>query len=222
MAKITNNMIAVLLVAAIALSGFSLMAVSNWRGVSITGGASTGTGTANVTIGSSTDIVLLRSVVDFDSGSLGGATRYLTTNSDNYDTFDDGGEGNGTTGTTVVYGTCVGTEATCAFPVVVQNAGNINVSVNITASAVATSWIGTGAAATFKGKNNESSACGQNFGAIGEGSWTTLGTSETLVCNNLSFSDAGSDEIRIHFNLTVPTDATGYKTVTLTVGSIAA
>ncbi|MCX6818165.1 MAG: hypothetical protein NTU57_04900 [Candidatus Aenigmarchaeota archaeon] len=223
MAKITNNMIAVLLVIAIVVSGFSFLTISNIGKVKIktTGGASTGTGTANVTIGQSTDIILIRSVTNFGTGALGGAIRTLTTQQDNWDTFRDGTEGNGTSGGDV-WGTCDGTDTYCAFPFVVQNAGNVNVSINMSAAQAATDWIGTGGLAYFKGKNNETAACGIDFGALGEGSWTTLATSETVVCNSLDFSNSGSDEIRIHFNITVPSDATGSKGVMITVGAVAA
>ena len=223
MAKITNNMIAVLLVIAIVVSGFSFLTISNIGKVKIktTGGASTGTGTANVTIGSSTDIILLRSVTNFGSGALGGAIRVLTTQQDNWDTFRDGTEGNGTAAGEV-WGTCDGSDSLCAFPFVVQNAGNVNVSINLSAAQAATDWIGTGGLANFKGKNNETAACGINFGAIGEGSWTALTTAETVVCNSLDFSNSGSDEIRVHFNITAPSDAIGSKGVMITVGAVAA
>ena len=224
MAKITNNMIAVLLVIAIVVSGFSFLTISNIGKVRITttGGASTGTGTANVTIGQSTDIILIRSVTNFGTGSLGGASRTLTTQQDNWDSFRDGTEGNGTAAGSEVWGACDGSDSLCAFPFVVQNAGNVNVSINMSAAEAATTWIGTGGTAEFKGKNNETAACGIDFGALGEGSWTALTTAETLVCNSLDFSNSASDEIRMHFRLVVPSDATGSKGVMITVGAVAA
>ncbi len=60
--------------------------------------------------------------------------RTIATTTVNYGTFDDGSEGNGTDQTG-----CSNTEATCAYPLVVRNIGNVNVSLNITASKTAAS-----------------------------------------------------------------------------------
>lgn len=227
MTQVSNNLIAGLIVVAIVISGFGFLTSVNLGNISFTGGATTGTGSANVTIGSSTDIELLRNAADFGSGALAGADRALTTQQDNYQTgsandFDDGTEGNGT-----VYGSCDDTETNCAYPFVVRNSGNVNISLNISAVSEATSWIGTNAQAYVKGASNESgNACGLNFTnnavGFGEGPWISLNATEGVICSHMKFSDSGADEVRVHFSLTVPSDASGSKSVLVTLGALAA
>ena len=220
MVETSNNFIAGLLVVAIVISLYSFLTIANFGGIRVTGGASTGTGSANVTISSSTDIILLRSKADFDSGYTSGAALTLTTQQQNTNTFDSGSEGNGTN-----YSGCDGTEAACAFPFVVKNEGNINVSINISSASEAATWVGAGASSYFKGKSNQSGSCGLNFtggGGFGDASaWQSLNITQRVVCSNLSSADT-IDEIRVHFNLTIPTTATtGAHGVVVTVGALA-
>ena len=101
---VSNNLIAGLLVVAIVISGYSVLAIANFAGpITLTGGLTSQQGYANLTISGQVDIKILRgrNVTDFGSGTLGGAWRVIDTQADNYQ-FDDGSEGNGT-----VYGTCV-------------------------------------------------------------------------------------------------------------------
>ena len=218
MANVSNSLIAALLIMTIVISTFGLLFIGNFGGISITGQA-TGTGAANVTITGAVAIELLKNFTHFNTSALDGAARIISTQADNYGTFEDGSEGNGTN-----VGTCVGTEATCAFPFVVRNIGNVNASINISAASQASTWIGAGAAAQVKGKNNETNACGASFSGLagfGEGSWANLNTTETVLCTDLDFRDSpNQDELRMHFQLTLPSDAVGGKQVVVTVGAI--
>jgi len=225
MVNVSNNLIATLLIAAIVISGFGLVTIANIGRISVTGGA-TGTGAANVTITGAVAIELLKNFTHFNTSTLDGAGRIISTQGDNYGTFEDGGEGNGTSGGDV-YGSCVGTEATCAFPFVVRNIGNVNASINVSSTNEASTWIGAGAATQVRGKNNETNACGASFSGLagfGEGSWANLNstaTGETVVCSDLDFRDSpNQDEIRIHFQLTLPGDAVGAKQDVITIGAI--
>jgi hypothetical protein len=224
MTQVSNNLIAGLLVVAIVISGFGLLTVANMgRQVAITGGATTGVGAANVSITGAVSIELIpgRTAIDFDAGTLDGVARTIATTTVNYGTFDDGSEGNGTDQTG-----CSNTEATCAYPLVVRNIGNVNVSLNITASKTAASFIGgaSGQLQEFLGKENESATCGKDWtggGGFGEGTYTTLTTSETVVCTSMDFIPA-ANEIRLHLRLTIPADAVGTKAETITLGAITA
>ncbi len=218
----SNKLIISLLILSLALSALGLITTINMRGITLTGGATSGAGSANVSITGAVGIELVRNYTDFDSGALDAQLRRIGTQDDNYGTFDSGSEGNGSN-----YAGCDGTEANCAFPFVVRNTGNVNASINISASAEASTWIGgNGAAAYFKGKNNESAACGMNFtgmAGFGEGSWTYLNATgtERAVCTSMDFRDTpDQDEIRIHLNLTIPSDAQVRSTGTvITIGA---
>jgi len=222
MVKMSNNLIAALLVVAIAISGFGLMTVITLtRGPQVTGQA-TGTGSANVTITGTVAIEMIRNISNFDSGALDGARRILTTQQDNYGTFDDGTEGNNSN-----YGTCDDQEANCTYPFVIRNTGNVNASINVSSASEATTWIGGNSPAAYvKGSNNETAACGLNFtqaGNLGESLWGDLNVSERVICNQMDYRDTpNQDEIRLHFNLSIPDDAIGTKGVVVTIGAIQA
>jgi hypothetical protein len=220
MAEISNNLLAGLLVVAIVISASSVFLISSIVvPIRITGRALE-YGTANVTITGMVAIEMQRNVTDFDSSVLGGADREIHTQAiDNYGSFDDGSEGNGTD-----YGGCVNSEATCAWPFIVYNIGNQNVSINVSAASNASVWIGGNpdfAAAYYKGKNNESNACGINITGFSETGWYVLNETEFEVCNELEFDD-NLDSLRIHFNLTIPSDTNPEaKGVIVTLGAIA-
>ncbi len=224
MAEISNNLIASLLVIAILVSGVGVFTLANLR-ITVTGRAPLEYGTANVSITGAVAIDMVRNVTDFGDSILAGAGRILDTQSQNncggLCAFDDGSEANGTN----VAG-CDGTEALCAFPFVVENEGNVNVSLNISADTEASSWIHSGAGAYFKGKSGnvsgQTGSCSADYGSgYGEGSWTALNVSETVVCSDLDYRDTPEiDKLRIHFRLSIPSDAVGPKGEIINIGAI--
>lgn len=220
MAEISNNLIAGLLIVAIVISGLGMLAFVNIPPITLTG-AATETGYANLSISGLVSITMVRNASDFGNGTLAGADQLIHTQQDNAPTtFDDGSEGNDTH-----YGSCASPsdEDNCVYPFVVENSGNVNVSINLSADNEASTWIKSGAAAQFKGKNNVSDACGASFGpGFGEGSWTDLNTTETVACSDLRFEESPTryDQIRIHFRLGVPSDTTGSRTSTITIGAV--
>lgn len=228
MAEISNNLIASLLIIAIIVSVFGVINLSRMEPATITGKALE-YGTANVSITGAVAIEMLRNVTDFGTSTLQGLYRNISSQTDNSFTnnlaFNNGSEGNGTD-----YGSGAG----FAYPFVVENIGNTNVSINISAAAEASSWIG-GAndhAAFYKGANNWSNAtagsCGINFtdtsGGFGQDStWRDLNTTESEVCASLSFKDDTSiheDTLRIHFEIHIPSDAVGTKGTVITIGAL--
>jgi hypothetical protein len=229
MGKMPNNLILALLLVTIVMLAFDALTLLNaGKILRITGAASTAAGGANVTISGSVALELVpgRNETNFGSGSLDGGIRVLTTRQDNYGTFTDGTEGNGTSGGDVK-GTCVGTTVSCAFPLVVRNVGNVNCSINITASKSAATFIGGASPAqAYMGKENETAACGKNmtgFGGYGESAgWVALPSgSESKFCDSFDFTPA-KNEVRIHLNITVPADAAGTKSNLITLGATAA
>jgi hypothetical protein len=228
MGKMPDNLILALLLVTIVMLAFDALTLLNaGKILRITGAASTAAGGANVSISGAVALELIpgRNQTDFGVGSLDGSIRVLTTRQDNYGTFEDGTEGNGTSGGDV-YGTCVGTTATCAFPLVVRNVGNVNCSINITASKSAATFIGgVSPAQAFLAKENISASCGRNMtggAGYGERAWVALPSgSETRFCDHFD-STPNKNEIRIHLNLTIPADAAGTKSNLITLGATAA
>jgi hypothetical protein len=220
MVEVSNNLIASLLIVAIVISGLSVFVISTVIRVPITGFAGQGQGTANVSITGEISIVMLRNYTDFDGSALGGFDRIIDTQAVNYGTFDAGSEGNGTN-----QAGCDGTEANCAFPFVVENTGNTNISIDVNATSEASSWLWSDAGAYVMGKGNETYACNWS-GEFGESNWIDLNqTTEARVCGNLGSSNDNieGDSLRIHVRLLIPSDTIqgDYGTI-LTVGALSA
>ena len=217
MVEVSNNLLAGLLIVAIVISGSGLLIIGGMGPVTITG-RELAYGTANVTITGQVAIEMVRNVTNFGSSVLAGAQRIIHTQQDNSFSatldFNNGSEGNGTD-----YGT-----GSFAYPFVIRNIGNVNASINISAGSEATSWMGEGgAAAFFKGKNNESAACGADFGGeFGEGSWTALNVSDTEACSSMDFHEPTPNEMRVHFRLNIPSDVVGTKGEIIEIGAITA
>ncbi len=217
MKEISNNLLAALLIAAIVISGFGLLTLSSY----LTGGkfeltgAATGTGKVNLSITEAVEIVLLRNESLFGSGytnaAVDGLLTIATNQSGNKGTggatsFYNGSEGNGTE-----YGT-----GTHVYPFVAKVEGNDeSTCLRVLAASAAASFIG-GVAQTptfkFGGKNNETSSC---YGTLAT-AWTDVGTSYTTICDTTNHTDT-NDEVRIHWQLGIPTDAWGSKSNTITI-----
>ena len=203
MVETSNNLIAALLVVAIVISGMGMLSILGSDGGPLEGYVSGGVGTANVTVTGEVGIIMLRNTTNFGSDSLGAQARAITTDVDNA-VFDDGSEGNGTD-----YGTCSDAEASCAFPWVVENAGNQNLTIGINMTAEASSWISPGAGMYLKGQSNETEACNEFTGLYAkDAAWIPLNVSSTTnnVCTNLGYDDDEGDEVRIHFQILLPSD----------------
>lgn len=203
MAEISNNLLAVLLVLAILVSGFGLLNLMEIGRISVTGIA---VGLTNVSITGAPAIEMVRNATDFGSSDLGGAIRTIDSQQDNFGNFTDGTEGNNTN-----YGDCNDVTVNCSYPFVVNNTGNVDIEINISSTndPHEAGFLGhTSGLAWFKGKNNESGAC-TDYSGFGEGSWVALNNSpdDRQACGVLQFED-GQDELRIHFRLTLPSDIT--------------
>jgi hypothetical protein len=163
-------------------------------GFKITGFAATDTAVVNVTITGTVSINFTIDVVDFGGGTVNGGSpgAMLYTN-----------------------GTIVdGSWTPVSTPLVLENIGNVNASINLNSDKNADSFIG-GASPLFKIKVSDTAdntgAC-QNNGAT---TYTEIGTSNITICNPLQYANT-TDEIDINVQLYVPNDAIGAKTATLT------
>ena len=220
MKDISNNLLAALLIVAIAISGFGLFTLSSYLSGGQFGltGAVTGAGKVNMTITEAVEITLLRNESLFGSGYTnaggGGLLNIASNKSGNCGTggatcFYNGSEGNGTD-----YGTAGGTHV---YPFVARIGGNDeSTCLRVEATSGASGFIGgvtpSAPTFTFAGKNNESNSC---YGTLAS-AWTTVSTGYTTVCNTVNHTDA-NDEVRIHWDLGIPEDATGGKSDTITV-----
>jgi hypothetical protein len=213
MAQISNNVLAALLLLAIVISAFGLMSMVSVPLFQITGAASSGLGVTNLSITESFSIKMVRNISDFGTSTIpNGVTTWLASNQTNSNatqtvTFYNGSEGNGTD-----YG--LGTHI---YPFVIENDGNDNTTcVQITGTAAAT-FIGGSepAAPVFQAaaSNNMTGSCGGTMATA----WTTVSGAAATMCQQLH-SDYGIDQIRIHWRLGIPSDASpSVKSNTLTI-----
>ena len=89
---------------------------------------------------------------------------------------------------------------------VLENIGNVNCTLNVSAGKTAAQFLG-GTAPSYQWMFNISEG-GSCTGGIGKETFinTTLNTNTTSVCTSLRYEPT-MDEIRIYFNLTVPEDS---------------
>jgi hypothetical protein len=104
-----------------------------------------------------------------------------------------------------------------------ENVGNINASVNITSGKTAATYIGGNSPAyQMNVTNGEIGSC-TNGTALPSGlgaSLVTLDTTQLQICAPLRF-DAATDTVNLSIQLTIPNDASGVKTDTLTASATA-
>lgn len=179
----------------------ALLATLNTFGV-ITGNA-TDTAEANLTIQSSASITFSTSQINFGSGYVDATALYNGTLS------TEGELTNVTSFTNVTQG------------LVLENNGNVNVSVTLVSSKAASAFIGgvLGGGPSFQWKAKNNSEDDEGGSCIGEiqniGSYTEAVTSPVTICNNLRYEDT-NDTIEIDLKLVVPKDAIGTKGTVIT------
>ncbi|MCX8158968.1 MAG: hypothetical protein N3D20_01605 [Candidatus Pacearchaeota archaeon] len=161
-------------------------------------------GSTNLTVESFAMINFTDSSVNWGSGkvNIGKTKAYLDTRSG---TVTDGNWTAETTG------------------LMLENLGNVNVTLNLSAGKTAAQFIGgTNPAYKWWIRDNETGSCINVTGpSNGFGGWADPSTTSITICNPLRFLIA-SNEIRIDFNVTVPEDATkGARSDTITAIGIA-
>lgn len=160
-------------------------------GMKVTGYATSNneTGVVNVTITSSAALSFTTAFLDFGNGAVSGGQPGATINSES-----------SVTG---------GTWSPVSGQLVLENVGNVNVSLTLSTNKSVASFIG-GTSPTFKAKvsDKEAGACtGGNFTGYHD-----INQTLQVACSNFAYDDS-LDTINIDFELYIPSDAVGAKTV---------
>ena len=170
-------------------------------GASLTGRV-TDTGQLNVTIENYANINFTTDFIDFGGGSVNAGQSYS-------ELYTNG---------TIVNGNW--TSPNTRF--VIENIGNVNVTLRLATGKNADSYIGgTSPLYRYNITNISAAACP---GGVAQGTWQDVNTTGqgTLICNPLQYYN-DKDDIEIHIWLRVPSDAAGgTKTDTLTATATAA
>lgn len=203
MAKHSYNHVAIF--ALILISAFIACALFTLGKPSISGAAGSGTGLVNVTVGTLLSVIMRDSAVEFGTGYVTSPQTYamLDSNSTTLNNWTNTSVGGGGWPVNADY-------------LVVENNGNSNVAINISAASNASSFIGGssggGPSEEYFSINNESNSC---TGTL-QVNYTTLTTAQSNACTVLAFADA-NDAINIYFRLKIPADVgTGTKSNTIT------
>ncbi|MEM2874317.1 MAG: hypothetical protein QW063_02655, partial [Candidatus Nanoarchaeia archaeon] len=157
------------------------------------GNGTNGTGNINVTIGESLSITLIDNLVDFGTGYVTSGYVYADIDSNSTDTGNWTSTANGADGwpSNTDYMT-------------LENNGNVDANVNISAGSTAATFIGgTNPAQWYAAKNNETGSCEGTL----QSTYTSLLTTQTVLCTDLQ-TESTNDAIDIMFKLRIPSDAT--------------
>lgn len=211
--EITNKTLAILLVAAVAVSLFGIVMTLN-KVSSITGYATSAkTGTATLNVSSTTSIAIKQSAINFGSGTINTSGGYTSCT-----LYVNGTQSAPTR--SVQTPNCIGfTSTSSAIPFVIENDGNVNVSVVVKSNATVAQFIGgsgTGghpvAEFQFMALNNETNSCATGL----NNTWSNISTSDVNICSQLFWD--GTDTIAVGLRLLIPDDAiaTGTRQATIT------
>ena len=186
-------------------TGLTYMSITNL--ISKISGLVTSTGQANLTVESAANINFTTNFISWGSGrvSAGADSAELRTFADNVS--------NGNWSLTTAGGLRI------------QNIGNVNVSLNLTAGKSAAAFIGgTSPGYQWNVSNLEASSCLNSTGGTGAlslGTFSATSTTTTNFCGIFQFVDS-ADTVRIDLNLTIPSDSlTGALTDTITALAVA-
>ena len=155
----------------------------------------TDTGVVNVTVSSSAAINFTTDFVNFGAGSVTDGSAGATINTE----------------TTVTGGDWSATST----GLVIENIGNVNVSLGLKADKAAAAYLG-GTSPTFKYKVNETSGNTGSCAGNTASSYTSFTTGDVEVCPVFEFNDS-KDEIDIDIEIYIPSDSNiGELTATIT------
>jgi len=195
----TVLIIAVLaVIASLAAAGFSYYSIS--QGPKIAGFALSSTGTTNLTIASTADINFTATNINWGSGIVNATKAGAVLDSD--------------AGTVIN-----GTWTAVSTPLVLENIGNVNVTLTLNSS-LAAQFIGAGASYKLKiaDKASNTGACG---GTNGFSSYTDVSGTNQNACSDFGYID-NRDEIEIDVQLYIPYNvSTGAKGAILTATATA-
>ncbi len=211
--EISNRTLAILLIAAIAISlGGTMLSLNRLAGLSrqpqITGFATNPTGTAKVNVTSTASLRFSVPTLNFGIG-------YVNTSDSNQ--YCSMASGNGAGSKDGVH-KCVNFNAANTFnSLEIENDGNRNLTLTLNSNKAASTFIGGSSPGfMFYTTNNDTSACPDPEPDV----WSDVNASaEMNICQGtgLDYLDS-KDSMDIHLNITIPYNSlTGEQTVTLTV-----
>jgi hypothetical protein len=209
MANDNTAVFALILVGIVAVIGlFALRPMSGYYAVS----ANTTGGLLNITIGTALSITLIDNLVDFGTGYVNSGDAYAIVDS------NDTASGTAGNWTSTADGAGGWPGASTDY-MTLENNGNVDAKVNISASANAATFIGgTSPAQNYAGADNEAGSCVAGL----QSAYTALTTSQKVLCTNLTYG-AANDAVDIMYKLTIPSDATpSAKSNTITFSAVAA
>ena len=219
---ISNKSLAFILVASILISAggtlTAMLKLDQLRSLNVVTGQATssGQGDVNVTVNSQTVLTAIGTFINFGGGFANGSICSLNS-----------------TSAGIARGNCTSFRD-ANDSIVVRNDGNVNLSVNLSFSKTAATWIGgTNPEVRYQAFNNESNSCKNFTGASGPssagGNWTAIPTTasaQVRICEGsaslgrLAFEDTKDQlSIDIFINVTpdAPSDSTSGDNLTLTI-----
>jgi hypothetical protein len=215
---LSNKALALVLIIATTISLVGIvMTVSRLDDVGsvyVSGRATTDTGTTNFTINSTISVAFIQNNVDFGTGIVNGSGSHNCTLNTTGPAMLNGGV-NPTGGPD-----CIGFNASVQ-PLRIQNQGTSNVTLNITFSQIASTFVGgTSPSFSYRSSWNDSlSSCGGN-GLNANVSVNEVAAANTniSVCNATRFNwVTGSRTLNLDLGIKIPQDApSGTRLVTIT------
>jgi hypothetical protein len=204
--KLSNRFLALIVIMAIALSGFStftlLNKLSQLPAQEITGKAgSSGIGRVNFTVASSVSITLTNNAIDFGTGYVNSSK--CATNA----TLNAGQSYNDSDGP---INTCwiqtVGSAQPTSF--LIENDGNVNIILKVTGPDQRNFLNYTGSYPnnlTWRARNSEPGACAGGTGTFQQ-LYTSFNGVQKDACTNMTYQPSGNDELAIDIQLIIPSD----------------
>ena len=198
--EISNRALAILLIVAIAISlGGTIVSLNRLSIVRVpiaTGLASTDTGTATINITSTASLIFTTATVAFGNGWVNGSAGTFCRM-----TAEGGGTG-------IVSSECEDWTAGKAA-LVLENNGNVNVSVDIQVNATGTEFLGSGGIFEYAVNESEAGSCGITGSYLNastnasDETWfsVTVADADTGVCEN--FETTGADTLYVHLRLNI-------------------
>lgn len=207
--QLSNKALAIILLITMVLSiGGTLISLSRLKQMeTITGFAATEYAGVNVTVTETTSINFTVNNVNFGTGTVGSGCSFCVLN---------------TSG--VTDGCCVGFTTPTPTGLIVQNIGNVNVSLNFSFDMNAATYIGgTDPLFQINVTENETNSCFNNSASGGGGINITFNNTfgnvlaaNMPICGNLR-PELANDELRVNIRLKIPENSlTGARNATLT------
>ncbi len=216
--EISNNTLALFLIAAVAISVVgtfvSLDKLNTLSKLTATGFATSNSqATATLNISTTTSIKFSINSVDFGTGSVNTTGTYTNCTM----TINES--------SAITKVGCIGFNDTNAAgdTFIIENDGGTDLNVTLNSTKTAATFIGGNASIVsfqYAVSNNETASGNSCAGTLGLVGWTEVNTSDRNICTNLTYLD-GADTLRLGVRVVIPYDAiSGAKTSTFTATGV--